>query len=113
MLPGADGNGLTNPPSGHFEQLKLGIIAPEAIRTDSASKRKQAWKGTAPDWLGRFLQHVAAAADQKIYLVGFSRSAWWSSAMLCNETCSTAIQVEDASLTPKQIDKLLQRGPKP
>ena len=110
ILPGADGKGMTDQLSCHFEQLKLGVIVPEAIMTSAAPKKK-AWKGTPPDWLGRFLQSVAETAGKKIYLVGFSRGAWWASAMCGNETCHTAVQVADkpGTINARQMDKLLQQ----
>ena len=110
ILPGADGKGMTDKLSDHFEQLKLGVIVPEAIMTSTAP-RKKAWKGTLPDWLGRFLQSVAETARQRIYLVGFSRGAWWASAMCGNETCNTAVQVADkpGTISARQMDALLKQ----
>ena len=110
ILPGSDGKGMTDTVSVHFEELKLGVIVPEAIMTSNAPKKK-AWKGTPPDWLGRFLQSVAETARQRIYLVGFSRGAWWASAMCGNETCNTAVQVADkpGTIDARQMDKLLQQ----
>ena len=71
ILPGTDGKGVTDTLSVHFEQLKLGVIVPEAIMTSNAPKKKPG-RAPRPTGLGGF---------SKVWLKQpGKRSTWWVSA---------------------------------